>query len=227
MKMCVLSVVNAGADFSIAGINLEGEWVRPISSGAMAPHWDETHLNFDFGYGFIRVGDIIEFEGGETAQHGATFQPEDILVPSGKMILKNRLPNKDLLWFLEAAGESKEDFEQTIQGKDRSLCVIKVDQIDHFLVPGSGNKLEPRMHLTNASYPLLNPVVQASQYPVTDSKWSHLIRNQMVQNHSDYKEVYITIGLQQLSGPTEQVEPQIIGIHTDPEVSLPNQYPYQ
>src|SRR5690625_2024522 len=73
----------------------------------------------------------------------------------------------------------------------------------------------------------MNPVIQASQYPVTASKWSHLIRNQMVQNRSDYKEVYVTIGLQQLSGPTKQVKPQIIGVHSDPEVSLPNQYPYE
>src|SRR5690625_3596043 len=107
MKMCVLSVVSAGADLWIAGINLERAWVRPIASGAMAPHWDETHLNFDFGYGFIRVGDIIEFEGVQPAQNGATFQPEDIFVPSGKMMLKNGLTDRDVLWFVVAEGESK------------------------------------------------------------------------------------------------------------------------
>src|SRR5690625_192125 len=101
MKMCVLSVVNVGAHFSIAGINLDGEWVRPIYSGVMALHWHDTHLNVDVGYDCIRVHDIIEFECCQPAQNGATFQSEDILVPSGKMILINLLLNKDLLWFLE------------------------------------------------------------------------------------------------------------------------------
>lgn len=227
MQMCVLSVVNVGTYFSIAGINLEGEWVRPISGGAMAPHWDETHLNFDLGYGFIRIGDIIEFDGIKPDQNGSIHQPEAILVPSGKMILKNRLPNKDLLWFLEAATESKEEFEHTVQGKGRSLCVIKVDQIEHILVPDSGNGSEPRMNVTNTSYPLINPVSNTSQYRVTDCKWSHLIRHHMVTNRSDYTEIYITIGLQQLSTPTKREEPQIIGVHTEPEISLPNQYPYE
>ncbi|WP_106496564.1 dual OB domain-containing protein [Lentibacillus sp. Marseille-P4043] len=225
MNVCILSVTRVGEYFSIAGISTQGEWVRPISDGPTAPFWDDTHLRFDTGFGFIRHGDIIEFQGKKPEEHQHIYS-EDYIVVSGGMTLKKRLSNANLLWFLEEVVESQTEFEDTVNKRGRSLCIVKADRMVPYLSEDSGVIPVPKMALTNFDYHLLNPAINASNFAVTDIKWNKLIQQDLIGNRVNYNELYIVIGLEPSSDQLGVDEPHIIGVLTDPEIDLPNSYPY-
>lgn len=223
MNVCILSVTRNGEYFNIAGISTKGEWVRPISDGPTAPFWDDTHLRFDTGYGFIQSGDIIEFEEEKPQEHSC--DSEDYIVVSGNMTLKKRLANDKLLWFLEEAVESQAEFEDTVYHRGRSLCVVQADRMKHYLSESAGLIPEPKLALTNFDFHLLNPKYNASNFTVTDIKWKKLIEQDLIGINTKYRKIYLVIGLEQV-GETGIEEPHIIGVHTDPQMDLPNTYPY-
>lgn len=223
MKVFILAVSLAGENYNIAGISEHGEWVRPISDGVTAPFWDADHLSFDQGFGFIQVGDIVEFQEIIPNNYRSEYNTEDIIVEAGNIILVKRTTNADLITVLNDINESQQAFENTVQGIGRSLCVVRTSRLRYYVAQDPEGFPDPRLALTNFDYHLLNPIVQASNFTVNDCKWRNLVLDDALDNRMNYHQIFIVFDIVSTANAT--FDPQIIGVHTDPEVDLPNTYP--
>ena len=140
---------------------------------------------------------------------------------SAKLNIK-RLNNNELMDFLRNKVESESDFIDTINANGRSLCLMQAKTVTPQITSWDGVD-KPKVKFYGSKFDLNNPKTKYNDYIVKDCKWSHLIL-QKVQTPI-FNEIYFCIGL---ATPTryDGIEyPQMIGLHTKPEVAWPLEYP--
>jgi len=226
MKVYILAVTKASDKYCIAGMDDNGNWVRPISSSPSTRFWSANELTFENDFGFIRVGDVIEFEGIVPSQYQHQNHNEDIIVSSTQPIrLVNRLTNDELFDFLHGKDESKQAFDKTVNAQGRSLCLVKVSGFQHQITQYQSESQKPKMTFTNNDFNVTNPKTTPGNYIVKDCKWCNIVLNGTINNDKKYADIYLAIGLATAFGVNHIEYPQVIGLITNPEVPLPNNYP--
>lgn len=225
MKVCILAVTKAFDKFCIAGMDEEGNWIRPISSKPSTRFWKEEELNFTHGFGFIKSGDVIEFKGKIPSQYQFSNHIEDVIVEFNEIKLVQRMSNQELIAFLNGKDEDQQAFNNTVNALGRSLCLVKVDAFQHFLSQYPGSPEKPKMEFSNRAFNVTNPKTKTGDYIVKDCKWSSLILNKLVNNQT-HIHTYLAIGLATPTGYDGVEYPQVIGLHTNPEILFPNSYPH-
>ena len=139
---------------------------------------------------------------------------EDYIITDGSF--DRSLTNSQLMQFLRTHTEDAVAFNDTVLGRGRSLCLVRVDTFRTEVFYG-----EPKIYLLNNSFSLDNPHVNFSNYKIKDCKWAGLI---MQGYHGpNFNEVYACIGLATRFRGVEY--PQLIGLHTIPAVRYPLSYP--
>ncbi|MCU5340122.1 hypothetical protein OCA10_13095 [Bacillus cereus] len=224
MKVCILAVTKAAHDeYCIAGMTDEGEWIRPIPRNPTSRFWQQRQLTTT-QYGFLRPGDVLEFDGQKPEEFQHPNHTEDFEV-SGTMRLIQRFSNTELLDFLQGKEESRTAFQDTVHARGRSLCLIKVDSFTHEITQWGDEPRKPKMFFTKYDFNVTNPKTAPGNYIVKDCKWASLVLNNAIDNDEMYDELYLAIGLATKS-PFNGVEyPQVIGLHSEPSVSYPHTYP--
>lgn len=223
MKIVILAVTDARpGEYCIAGMTEDGQWVRPVPSNNQSRFWLPNQLMIANSE-FIRAGDIINIEGEKPSSFQHPNHTEDYKVTGDIKWLK-RLSNEELINFLKGKEENATAFINTVNANGRSLCLVKVKNIDSKVTQYEDNPRRPKIDLFSNEYNVTNPITKYHDYIVKDCKWSSLILNKPVIFH-DYTEIYVAIGLATKWGMNGLEYPQIIGIHTDPFVEYPNSYP--
>jgi hypothetical protein len=226
LKVYILAVTLAYDKYCIAGMDEDGNWVRPIPKDPATRFWRKDQITFNQGYGFIRSGDVIEFQERKPLSYQHQNHTEDFIVDSSSIKLVKRLSNPELMGFLKDKSETQKDFDNTTQASGRSLCLIKVDHFNHQITQFPGARAKPKMTFLNQHFNVANPKTTQGNYIVKDCKWSNLVLNNSVRNESKYNNIYLSIGLATPTGYDGIEYPQVIGLHTDPEIPLPNSYPF-
>ncbi|MCY7674845.1 dual OB domain-containing protein [Bacillus safensis] len=218
MKVYILAVTSAYNDYCIAGMDEEGNWIRPISSSPNTRFWKKCELTFDKGFGFIRAGDVIEFRGDVPPQYQHPNHVEDIIVQENQLTLVDRLNNLQLINFLENKDETEQAFNKTVNAKGRSLCLIKVDSFQYAITQFEDKPAKPKMTFTNSKFNVDNPQTYNGDYIVKDLVWSDAVLKNLVDKKQAYNDIYLTIGLATPT-PYNGIEyPQVIGLHTSPVI---------
>lgn len=194
MKVCILAVTKAFDKYCIAGMDESGKWIRPISNSINTRFWNDYEITFKQG-GFIRVGDVIKFQGKNPFKYQHSNHTEDYIVVSNKMELVKRLSNHDLIHFLEGKDESQEDFNNTVNARGRSLCLIKVNSFKHQVTQYPPEKPKPKMNFQNLNFNVTNPKTSNGDYIVKDCKWRNLVLNSTIINKQIYNKIYLALGL--------------------------------
>jgi hypothetical protein len=222
MKVCILAVTPAFDKFCIAGMTEDGEWIRPIPSHGNSRFWTEHELTHN-KHGFLRTGDVLELNGSTPVKYEFPNHTEDFPVRSLKFY--KRLSNEELFDFLNGKEEDQVDLDNTLNANKRSLCLIKVDNFNHYRDDYDPNKVKPKIFLHSENLNVGNIQTNNHRYILKDCKWiPYVLENDLPKG--TYGEIYIAIGLA-TPAPYNGVEyPQIIGIHTNPEISLKSSYPY-
>lgn len=223
MKVCILAVTNASyGDYCIAGMTEEGVWVRPIPVGNNTRFWTRNQLTYGDGM-FLQAGDVLEFEGRYPLQFQHKNHTEDFIV-SDNLILNKSLTNNQLINFLQDKCATEQEFIDTVNANQRSLCLVRVDSFQYFTTQYENNPRKPKITLNSGNYDVTNPLTNRGDYIVKDCKWSSLILDNIVPNVT-FTNTYVSIGLATPT-PFNSVEyPQIIGLHTRPETPIPINYP--
>lgn len=225
MRIYILAVTKAFDKFCIAGIDEQGNWVRPIPNSHSTRFWNFDELVFNQKYGFIRSGDVIEFKGMKPSKYLHPNHTEDIIVVSQKITLIKRLTNQELINFLKGKEESEQSFNKTVNAQKRSLCLIKVDGFQHHITQYQAKPARPKMTFINKAFNVTNPKTNKGDYIVKDCKWSNLVLNNFVSNNQNYSDIYLTLGLATPTNYDGEEYPQVIGLHTNPEIPFPINYP--
>ncbi len=217
MLVTILAVTKAWDEFCIAGMNERGKWIRPISTGGSKRFWRREQLIREGE--FIRCGDVWELNGYTPAVFQFSSHSEDFVATN--LIYKKTLSNDQFLAYLRNNVEDEGAFQATVNAQQRSLCLLKPDDV-YTEVNYWGDRAKPKMRFTG-SFNLNNPKTTNGDYIVKDCKWSGL----MLANHRvpRFREIYLCIGLA-TPAPYNNVEyPQIIGLHTNPLIPYPSEYP--
>lgn len=223
LKVYILAVTKASyGDYCIAGITEEGKWIRPIPASNISRFWTTQQLTTEKGI-FLRAGDVLEFNGNPPEKFQHKNHTEDIVV-KGKMRIIERLSNDKLINFLHNKSASIQEFTDTINAQGRSLCLVKVDEIESYTTQWEDQPLKPKVTFTSKRFDVNNPLTNKGDYIVKDCKWASLILKDEVPK-IPYTDIYVSIGLATPS-PFNNVEyPQVIGIQTKVEVPFPDSYP--
>ncbi|HDR7805743.1 hypothetical protein OCA42_24510 [Bacillus cereus] len=223
MKVCILAVTEAYDGYCIAGMTDNGVWVRPIPSNQGTRFWTTNQLT-SAKHGFLRVGDVLEFDGQQPQKFQHPNHTEDFEV-SGKMKLCKRLSNKELIDFLQDKEEPQQAFQDTVNARGRSLCLVKVDGFKHTITQWQDKPKKPKMTFTKDSFNVDNPKTNYIHYIVKDCKWVPLVLNNTIDNNAVYNEIYLVLGLATKNNFDGIEYPQVIGLHTEPEVPMLDTYP--
>lgn len=218
MLVTILAVTKAYDRFCIAGLNEDGQWVRPMPADpsvvdSQSRFWTREQLMTASGK-FVKSGDVWDINGRQPTRFLHPNHVEDYVVT--RRSFARSLTNNQLMQFLRAHTEDAIAFNDTVMASGRSLCLVKISS---FQTEVFYNK--PKIYLSSDSFSLDNPHVNYSNYPVKDCKWAGLI----IQGYQrpDFSKVYACIGLATQWNGTEY--PQLIGLHTMPDVPYPSSYP--
>ncbi|WP_114556201.1 hypothetical protein [Bacillus sp. K6W] len=222
MRICILAVTKAYDGYCIAGMTTdEGEWIRPIPSNGESRFWKPNQLTTE-QHGFLRVGDVLEFDGQRPQRFQHPNHTEDFEV-LGNMTLCQRFSNEELINFLQNKEESEQAFHDTVHARGRSLCLVKVDGFRHEITQWHDDPPKPKMTFTKDSFNVANPKTDSGNYIVKDCKLAPLVLNNTINNDEAYDELYLAIGLATKFNGTEY--PQVVGLHSEPSIPYLHTYP--
>lgn len=224
MKIYLLAVTKAFDKFCIAGMTEDGKWIRPIPNNSKTRFWEQNQISLT-NYGVLRPGDIIEISGYNPKNFQYPNHTEDFVV-KGNMNFLGRLSNNEFLNFLKDKVEPISSFEDTVNAKNRSLCLINVEKVNLHITNYNGTDFKPKATPFKSQYNVENPRTQRGNYIVKDCKWSTLILNQDPNIDIAFSEIYFVIGLATPTNYDNVEYPQLIGLHTFPEVHYPLTYPH-
>lgn len=215
MLVTILAVTKTSNDrFCIAGLDEDGDWVRPIfTEDPNARFWPREQLMISDE--FVKSGDVWEIKGRQPTILQYPNHVEDYVVT--KRSFSRSLNNNQLIKFLRTHSEDVTVFNDTVMGQGRSLCLVKIRS---FRTEVFYNK--PKLYLTGDNFSLDNPHVRFNNYIIKDCKWSGLVMQDYHQ-WPKFSEVYACIGLATQWNGTEY--PQLIGLHTNPDIPCLPSYP--
>lgn len=217
MRFIVLAVTKSWDGFCIAGMNEDGEWIRPISRASAGRFWTREELTIDGR--FVRAGDVWEINGQQPAMFEYPNHTEDFYVIEWSF--EESLTHTELLEFLEDHCEGEEDLADVFAANGRSLCLVKVDRFTHYSTHYE-DKHRARMIFSSEEFDMDNPRTRDGNIIVKDCKWEgQILRNGRIP--AAYEQIYVCIGN---ATPYNGVEyPQVIGLHTSPHLAYSNHYP--
>lgn len=221
MLVTILAVTKAYDRFCIAGLNEDGQWVRPMptdpsASDPQSRFWTREQLKMASGK-FVKPGDVWDVNGRQPTRYLHPNHVEDYVVTQGSF--HHSLTNNQLIQFLRTHAEDSIAFNNTVLGNGRSLCLVKVLSFKTEVFEYQGKK-DPKIYLMGINFSLDNPQVKFKNYKLKDCKWAGLV----LQGYSSsFNKVYACIGLATQFNGKEY--PQLIGLHTSPEAPFSNTYP--
>lgn len=219
LEVYILAVTKAYDKFCVAGLTADGRWVRPIPNEGDSRFWTERQLTSK-RFGFTQVGDVWRIEGHAPNKYQYTNHSEDFITTDRKLI--ERLSNDELIKFIEDTAEDQNAFNDTVNARGRSLCLVKVTSFKSYRDEINNRAF---MKFINKDFNVDNPKTATRRYRVKDCKWESLVLQGKHPNIT-FEEVYLCIGLA-TPAPYDGVEyPQVIGLHTKPEVLALDTYPH-
>jgi hypothetical protein len=218
MLVIILAVTKAYDRFCIAGLNEDGQWVRPMPAEPSAVYpqtrfWTREQLLMNNGK-FVMSGDVWDIDGRQPGQFLHPNHIEDYVVT--RRTFARSLSNNQLMEFLRLHAEDANAFNDTVMGRGRSLCLVELSAFRTEVFYG-----DPKIYLSGNSFNLDNPHVNFKNYKIKDCKWAGLIMQGY--QYPSFNEMYACIGLATQWGGTEY--PQLIGLHTMPEAPYLSSYP--
>ncbi|MEK4106991.1 hypothetical protein NST28_23105 [Paenibacillus sp. FSL R10-2791] len=219
MRFTLLAVTKSFDGFCIAGMNDDGEWIRPISQASLGRFWTRAELTI--GGRFARPGDVWDINGGAPQFFQYPNHTEDFLLTNWRFL--GTLNHDDFLHFLAERCEGPDDLEDVFHANGRSLCLVKVDSFEYYTT-NYDNKHRARMIFNSTELDIINPHTNNGNIVVKDCKWEgHLLRNEPIPFL--YRQVYVCIGLATPSGFNGIEYPQVVGLHTIPHLNFSLNYP--
>lgn len=216
MEILIIAVTRTYAGFCVVGINSSKNFIRPIRGRGGNRFWPERQLTHQDG--FIKCGEVWELKGGQVESEFQNHK-EDFL--ASEFNYKHSLDHNKFIRFLNKSTEDQQAFLDTVHGRSRSICLVTVNRLNIIRRYWEG-QLRLRMGFTG-SFSLGNPKTIDNLYPVKDCKWERLLQ----QNYQppDFERIFVCFGLA-IPTPYDRIEyPQIIGLHTLPDVEHPINYP--
>lgn len=216
MFLVIVAVTKTYDGFCVAGINASGIIVRPICGKGRHRFWSREQLTHDGD--FIKCGDIWEVEG-VRGKREFPNHTEDLF--TSKLVYSHTINHEWFIKILDKFAGNEKTFLNTVYGRKRSLCLISVKSIVLEISHWHGN---PRFRIGfTGKFSLENPKTKDKMYPVKDCKWVGLISKDF--KLPNFKKIFVCIGLATPS-PFDRVEyPQVVGLHTSPNVAFPDNYP--
>ena len=217
VTLLAITKVKTPDRFCIAGMTNNGKWIRPIPNDKANRFWLRNDLTSG-NSGFAKSGDVWEVEGKVPDKFQFPNHTEDFIITKRNYV--KRLSNDELIVFLRNKVESESDFISTINANGRSLCLMNAKTIYPYTTNWDGvNK--PKIKFQGVEFDLNNQKTGNNDYPVKDCKWARLILQGV--SIPVLSEIYFCIGL---ATPFNSVEyPQVIGLHTKPEIPWLQEYP--
>lgn len=203
--------------FCIAGMDTNGRWIRPIPRPSGERFWTREEISVPGA--FIESGDVYEIEGVRPKQFQFTNHTEDFIVTKFDWV--RTLTNDELLRFLDKNVEDHQAFSDTVKARGRSTCLVKVNKIYSSFSHYDG-KPKPKMKF-EGDFDLDNPTTKYHDYIVKDCNWARLLANGYRLEQP--QKAYLCIGLATPTGYDGVEYPQVIGLHTSPEIGLTDTYP--
>lgn len=221
MEIVILAVTKAFEGYCVAGMNYEGKWIRPISKSSEGRFWTHKELTHSDGT-FARTGEVWEIEGKVPERFQHSNHTEDFELSSRKYV--RDLSNPELMAFLAKHCEGQTALSNVFSANRRSTCLVKVDSFHPQITRFEDERPKPKMTFRAHGRALGNPHTKNGDIIVKDCKWEALVLNRATLP-TQYNHIYLCIGLATPS-PYNGVEyPQVIGLHTDPEVKRLLSYP--
>lgn len=202
-------MTNAYDKFCIAGIDSKGKWYRPIPSRGGSRFWNKESLLLSNGK-YLKVGDIITFDGIAPDRFSHPNHNEDIIVTS-KIKLEKSLNMSSLSIFLKDKIASHSEFEDTIFARNRSLCLIRAEDFEWKLQVWEGTRKVKGILSSSGKCDISNPHTINNDYIIKDANWVSLILNSEL-GIKKFKNSYICIGLATKTAQLQIEYPQIISI---------------
>ncbi|MDW7651225.1 MAG: hypothetical protein SCK29_11735 [Bacillota bacterium] len=216
MLLGIIAVTKAHDGFCVAGINAHGKLIRPIRGKGSDRFWPRNKLTHENG--FIKSGDIWELEGNyvrsEFPNHTEDFRPT-------KFRYRHPMKQEKFMDLLSKYAEGEQEFIDTVNGNQRSLCLVSVNNI-RFRTREWDGRISWRVSI-DGGFCFDNPKTQDTQYPLKDCKWLSLMNKGY--RLPRFEKIFACIGLA-TPAPYDGVEyPQVIGIHTMPDIKITDNYP--
>ncbi len=216
MLIGIVAVTKTKNGFCVAGVDAFGNLVRPICGTGSRRFWTRKKLSHSGG--FIKCGDVWELKG-EQCSSEFPNHTEDFFATSFNY--KKSLTNDKFMNILSNFSEGEQEFLDTVNANKRSLCLISVSSFNHITKYWEGQP-KLRMFLAGA-FPVSNPKTNDNTYPIKDCKWVSLLNDNF--RPPQFKQIFVTIGLATPTYYDSTEYPQIIGIHTSPNVKFTESYP--
>lgn len=217
----VLAVTKTYAGYCIAGMDNDGNWIRPLPVGR-GKFW-----GIQLDGRLIKVGDIWEISDYvEEYDETSPGHTEDIRLRR-EPIFKRATSNDELIEFVTKHQEHSEELAHTLNAKSRSLCLVGVEEFHNFMGKNSySGKLSARMTFESEGENHLNITSSNKGFPITDLKWrAYTIQEKVTATKFD--EIFVCIGLARTEPAKgiDQEYPMVISVITNPEVLLLPTYP--
>lgn len=216
MKILIIAVTRTYNGICVAGINSSKELIRPIKGKGSNRFWPAVNLTHEKG--FIKSGEVWELEGDQVESEFPNHR-EDFL--ASELKYKNTLSHNKFISVLNKVVEDQQAFLDTVHARNRSICLVSVNNLRICRTFWEG-QLRLRMGLTGNFY-LGNPQTRDNLYPVKDCKWVGLL--QQDYQPPTFEQIFACIGLATPTPYDGKEYPQIIGLHTSPDVEYPMNYP--
>lgn len=219
----ILAVTKTFDKYCIAGMDSNGNWIRPLPVGT-GKFWSTIFYN---NMKPIQVGDVWEISNFRAEYDSSSpGHTEDIRLIT-EPVFKQHLSNEELINFVNKHKEDMKALNDTLDANARSLCLIDVDEFEYFMALNDfSQKTSPRMTFSYQGEEYKNVTRSITGYPITDLKWrAYTIQNK--QTTGSFKSILICVGLARTEPKKDMNKeyPMIISVITDPEVPLLPTYP--
>ncbi|RUT40360.1 hypothetical protein EJP82_25080 [Paenibacillus anaericanus] len=219
MRFTLLAVTKSFGGFCIAGMNEDGDWIRPISQASNGRFWTRAELSI--GGRFAQSGDVWDIQGSPPHRFEYPNHTEDFLLTGWRFV--ESLGHTAFLRFLAERCEGETDLEDVFQANGRSLCLISVDSFEDYTT-NIDNKHRARMIFSSDELDVENPHTNNGNIVVKDCKWEgYLLRGERVP--TVYRQIYVCIGLATANNFNGIEYPQVVGLHTNPHLEILIHYP--
>jgi hypothetical protein len=216
VDIIVLAVTKAFGKYCIAGMNKEGEWVRPIPQLPNNPQetdrfWDQSSLTFNGS--FLRIGDVISVDGFKLSPPMFPNHTEDLVAKTISFVESYSV--EGLINFLDRQADTYQSFLDTVQGgNERSLCVLEIEDYILKEVEYDGVISHKLILYGINGNDISNPHTNRGLYKLKDYHWEQLIESDNLPK-GEFSRFFVCIGLA-TAAPYDKVEyPMAIGLIPD------------
>lgn len=223
VEIVILAVTKTYDKYCIAGMDMDGNWIRPLPVGK-TNFWSTIFYDNNE---LIKVGDIWRLDAYEVEYDNTSpGHTEDLRLITNPTFSK-RLNNDELIGFVNEHQENNISLHDTLNARSRSLCLVEVEKFRNFMDRSTfDGSLKPRLTFTSNGEKFRNTTTSTQGYPITDLKWL-AYTTQGIMSPKTMNSSYICIGLARTEpskGFTREY-PMVISVITDPEVPLLPSYP--